>query len=322
MKAVVLHQFGDPEALRAEEVADPHVPQGHVLVRMEAAAVNPSDLKNIQGHMKQTTLPRIPGRDLTGTVVSGPPHIVGRQIWATGGDLGFTRDGTHAQLVSLPEAAAVQRPANLTPHEAAAAPLGFVTAVLALVKTAHLHSNEQVLITGAAGSVGTAATQIARSLGARVLALVRTDKDAARAQENGAHKVIVAEGPAAVEQVRAQTEGRGADVVFDTVGGVMFETALACLAVGGRLVEISATGQRRVSFDLLDFYHKRQSIHGVDTLALDAVACGRLLAEMYRGFAIGELRAPAPAGVYPLDRAAEAYQYVAAGAAGKVLLIP
>src|SRR4051795_7588606 len=102
MRAVVITQFGEPKSLKVEEVATPEPGADEALVEVRAAAINPSDVKNVTGAMHGTTLPRIPGRDFAGVVIGGERHLVGREVFGTGGDVGFTRDGSHAQFILLP----------------------------------------------------------------------------------------------------------------------------------------------------------------------------------------------------------------------------
>jgi NADPH:quinone reductase-like Zn-dependent oxidoreductase len=96
MHALRFHEFGGFDKLNLETVPDPQPRAGEVVVRVRAASVNPSDAKNIQGRMEGTTLPRPPGRDFSGVVADGPSSMIGTEVWGTGGDVGFTRDGTHA----------------------------------------------------------------------------------------------------------------------------------------------------------------------------------------------------------------------------------
>lgn len=166
MKAVVLRQFGVPKLLKVEEVPTPSPKDGEVLVQVKAASINPSDVKNILGTMHGTTLPRIPGRDFAGVIVQGPKDLVGKEVWGTGGDIGFTRDGSHAQFILIPAAAATPKPANLSMEEAAISALTFLTAWLAMVTASKIAAGEIAVILGAAGGVGSAAVQIAKLRGA------------------------------------------------------------------------------------------------------------------------------------------------------------
>jgi len=102
MRALRFTSFGDPSVLELAEVAVPAIAATTALVRVMAASINPSDVKNVAGAMKQTTLPRIPGRDFAGVVEAGPSAWIGAAVWGTGGDTGFTRDGTHAEVIAVP----------------------------------------------------------------------------------------------------------------------------------------------------------------------------------------------------------------------------
>src|SRR5579862_4717107 len=121
MRALRIHEFGDLSKLRVEEIAEAVPGKDEVKVRLRAAAVNPSDVRNVEGKMEGTTLPRTPGRDFAGVVVDGPAALVGLEVWGTGGDIGFTRDGSHAESIVIPAAAAVRKPPSLKFEEAACA---------------------------------------------------------------------------------------------------------------------------------------------------------------------------------------------------------
>src|SRR5271165_4458130 len=104
MKAIQFAHFGAPEVLAVVDVADRMPGAGEARVRVEAASINPSDVKNVAGAMSHTTLPRIPGRDFAGVVEAGPDGWIGAEVWGTGGDVGFTRDGTHSEMIAVPAA--------------------------------------------------------------------------------------------------------------------------------------------------------------------------------------------------------------------------
>ena len=305
MRALVLRQFGDPEQLRVEEIPQPQAHDGEVLVRIRAAGINPSDVKNVQGHMAGTTLPRIPGRDFAGIVVGGPTNLQGREVWGTGGDIGFTRDGSHAEYMLIPAAALVDKPATLSMESAGAAPLTFVTAWSAMVSKAAIAAADTALIVGAAGGVGSAAVQIAKFLGATVIAAVRDSEQVEQARDAGADQVIVTGAGKLPAEVRAHTGGSGATVVFDTTG-YLFADSVESAAHGARVCVISAPAEGAVTFNLRSLYRKELKVLGVDTRALDVTACSKLLAAMAQGFNQGKLRSGAPH-AYPLERAPEAY---------------
>lgn len=319
MKAVRFSRHGKPDVLTLEDVADPIAGADEAVVRVIAASINPSDVKNVQGLMEQTTLPRTPGRDFAGIVEAGPPDWIGAEVWGTGGDIGFTRDGSHAERIVVPAASLQRKPANLDFEQAACVGVNFVTAWKGLVQAAALRSGETLAIIAASGGVGNAAVQIGRRIGA---VIIGTDRNGARPDAEIANEIaLAADGehvPAAILRV---TAGRGADVVLDCVGGTMFCHALAALAHGGRLVEMSVSGMREVSFNLADFYHNESRLLGIDTLKLDVTQSAAILAELRLGFEAGAYR-PAPiARRFGLGEAVAAYQAVAGGR-GRVVLKP
>ena len=319
MKAIRFHTHGAPTVLTVEALPDPVPGDSEALVRIEAASINPSDVKNVAGAMHQTTLPRTPGRDYAGSVASGPDGWQGAEVWGSG-DRGFTEDGTHAQYVVVPVASLQRKPARLSFDEAACVGVNYLAAWRGLTGAARLQAGETLLIIGASGGVGSAAAQIGRQLGARVMGVDRVAPPEGSAILTAAERLIIGATDVQAAVLEA-TGGRGAQVVFDAVGGVMFRTALACLARQGRLVEISTTGAREVSFDLADFYHNESRLFGVDTLQMDLAAAGRVLEQLRPGFEAGDYR-PAPiAQTFALDEAVEAYQAVSKQS-GRVVLRP
>jgi NADPH:quinone reductase len=320
MRAIQFKAFGDPSVLDLVEVATPAVDETTALVRVIAASINPSDVKNVAGTMKQTTLPRIPGRDFAGAVEVGPAEWIGAEVWGTGGDTGFTRDGTHAEFIAVPVASLRRKPGNLSFDQAASVGVNYVTAWLGL-EVAGLKAGETVVLIGAGGGVGGAAAQIAQHLGARVIGVDRRAPRPDAPILGIAHKLIVGAQDLPAE-IRAATGGKGADVVFDMVGGIMFRNAVNSLALRGRLVEITATGQREVSFDLAAFYHNESRLYGVDTLKRDLTASAKLLEALTPGFVAGHYRAAPIAETCGLGETVEAYRKVGAGSAGRVVLRP
>src|SRR5277367_2488811 len=168
MRAVRFETFGDPTVLDVVEAPSPTVGEGTALVRVMAASINPSDVKNVAGAMKQTTLPRIPGRDYAGVVEAGPAAWIGAEVWGTGGDTGFTRDGTHAELLVVPVASLRRKPETLSFDQAASVGVNYLAAWCG-IEVAGLKAGETILLIGAGGGVGGAAAQIAQRLGARVI---------------------------------------------------------------------------------------------------------------------------------------------------------
>ena len=320
MRAIRFKTFGDPSVLEVAEIAIPAIGETTALVRTMAASINPSDVKNVAGAMKQTTLPRTPGRDFAGVVEAGPAEWIGALVWGTGGDTGFTRDGTHAEMIAVPVASLRRKPDTLSFDQAASVGVNYMAAWRGL-EAAGLSAGETVLLIGAAGGVGGAAAQIARRIGARVIGADLHAPHPDAPILGIADKLIVGAEDLPAE-VRATTDGKGADVVFDLVGGVMFRNAVDSLAVRGRLVEIAATGRREVSFDLADFYHNESRLYGVDTLKYDLTASAAVLEALTPSFEAGDYRAAPISETFGLGDAQKAFRNVAAGSAGRVVLQP
>jgi NADPH:quinone reductase len=172
-------------------------------------------------------------------------------------------------------------------------------------RAAQLKAGETVLIVGAAGSVGNAAVQIANWKQARVFAALKNPEPVPGAQ------AVINTNEDLRQQVLDLTGGKGVDVAFDTVGGPMFEPALRSLRLGGRQVAIASTGGSRVSFDLVDFYHNRAHLIGVDSNKFEPSELGTMMTELNRGFEVGTLR-PFDRQSVPFDRAIASYEEVGA----------
>jgi NADPH:quinone reductase-like Zn-dependent oxidoreductase len=323
MRALRFTEFGDPGVLRVADLPDPTRTTREAVIRVDAASVNPSDVKNVAGAMEWTVLPRTPGRDFAGVVVSGPPEWEGIPVWGTGGDTGFTRDGSHAELMSVPLEALVPKPERLSFDEASTVGVNFVVAWYGAVETAQLVAGETIAVFGVSGGVGGAVAQIAHALGANVIGVDRrqpgSQTPAAAVIDDFITFDPAAEVGAAIKRL---TRGRGADVVYDAVGGVTTPSALAALAHRGRLVVISAVGSPVVDVNLLDLYRNETRILGTDSTKLSVVDSARRLAQMAPYFESGEFRPLPVAATYSFDDAAAAYQAVADHTAGRVVIRP
>jgi NADPH:quinone reductase-like Zn-dependent oxidoreductase len=320
----VLAKAENAEALAPQliEQPPPHPAPGQALVRVAAAGVNPSDVKAALGLMPQAVWPRTPGRDYAGTVIEGPTEWVGREVWGSGGDLGITRDGSHAGWLLLPFAALRERPKRLTFAEAGSVGVPFVTAYEGFRRCGHPQPGQVVAVMGANGKVGQAAVQLAAQAGATVIAVQRAAAPfmgfaAAPVQ------VIDARSEDVAARIRELSCGRGADIVFNTVGSPYFEAANKALAKGGWQILIS-TLQRPVPFDIFTFYRGMHSFVGIDTLALDGVASNERMEALRAGFEAGTLMpfAVSEAATYPLEQALTAYRRVIGGDDERVVLTP
>lgn len=307
------------------DIADQPPPRpapGQALVRVHSAAVNPSDVKACLGIMPQAVFPRSPGRDFAGTVVDGPADWVGKQVWGSGGDVGITRDGSHAGWLLLPEAVLREKPQRLSFDEAGSVGVPFVTAYEGFRRSGLPQAGQAVAVMGANGKVGQAAVQLAAQAGARVFAVQRGPgpfEGFAAAPVT----VIDARTENVAQRLRELTDGRGVDIVFNTVGSPYFEAANQAMAKGATQIFI-ATVERPVPFDIFTFYRGMHTYVGIDTLALNAEASCTRLAAMRDGFEAGTLRpfAVAASGVYGLADALQAYRRVIGGDAQRIVLRP
>ena len=307
MKALRFAEFGPPSVLRIEEVGIPQPGEGEALVQVKASAINPSDIGNVSGHFKKTTLPRTPGRDFAGVVVKGKQHE-GEEVWGSSPTLGIIRDGTHAEYVVAPVGTLSPKPKSLSMAEAAAIGVPYITAWASVVNAAQIRPGETILIVGAAGAVGQAATQIANWKQARVIGADITSDPIP-----GAESVINTKTEDLREKVLALTAGKGVDAVFNTVGGPLFEPALRSLKFGGRQVVISSRDPR-VSFNLVDFYHNFSRLLGVDSYGLTLQQIAEIENELNPGFESGILKPPIIE-IVPFEKAVDAYTRMAAGQA-------
>jgi NADPH2:quinone reductase len=305
------------------ELEMPTAGRGEVVVAVRAAGVNRSDVLNVKGVLPIVNWPRTPGRDYAGEVVDGPSEHVGRRVWGTGGhDLGFTRDGSHAECLTLPADALVDIPPELSFEDAAACGLPLFTAGLALLRLAPVRAGGVVLVIGAAGGVGSAAVELARWRGATVMAAVKDAVEAAAVRERGIESVVDTSAVDLGEAVMDATAGAGVDVVVDTVGPPVYPAAAAVLGLDGRLVAITAPPVAPVEIDLGRVYRMRHQIIGLSTVAYDVGDIARLLRELAEPLACGEV-APPPVGArFALDQVAAAYAAVDAGSVrGRTLLV-
>ena len=326
MKAVVFSEHGSPNVLRYTEVPEPRIGAHEVLVRVRACAVNHRDLLVRQGATGSgVSFPHILGSDIAGEVAKvgegvsnvrvGDPILLAPGISCghceecTAGRDNFCRDytvfgsrlpGGYAEYVKAPAANVLPMPANLTFEEAAAIPFVFMSAWHMLITRAALRPAEQVLVIGAASGVGSAAIQIAKVAGARVIATAGSESKLAKAKELGADDALLYEGGELAKDVRRLTHNRGVDVVFEHVGQATWEQSILSLATGGRLVTCGATTGRegRINITYLFFNH----------LSIIGSFMGSK-SELYSVLALVErgLLKPVVDCVMPLERAADAH---------------
>ena len=308
MKSLRFSKFGPPSVLRIEEVGIPEPGEGEALVRVKAAAINPSDIGTVAGRFKKTTLPRTPGRDFAGVVVKGKQHE-GEEVWGSAPNLGIVRDGSHAEYVVVPVETLSLKPKSLSMAQAAAIGVPYITAWASVVSAAQIQAGETILIVGARGAVGQAATQIANWKKTRVIGADITSDPIP-----GTEAVVNTKTEDLRERVLQLTAGKGVNAVFNTVGGPLFEPAMQALAFGGRQVVIASPGNPRVSFNLVDFYHNFSRLLGVDSYGLTPQQVAEIGHELRAGFETGALKPP-PIEIVPFEKAVDAYSRMAGGQA-------
>lgn len=244
MRALVVSALGpDFAGCALTELPTPEPGPGEVRVRVRAAAINFPDLLQTRGEYQfKPALPFIPGIETAGEVDAVGPGVTGFAI----GDavVGHARTGGYAEYVVAPATGLRSKPARLSFAEAAGYGVAYLTAYVALVRRARLEPGEWVLVHGAAGGTGLACLDLARHLGARVIAASSSDAKLEIIARDYAPDAIVNTSSGFREQVRAITGGRGADVVFDPVGGDIFDESTRCIAFDGRLLVVGFTSGR------------------------------------------------------------------------------
>jgi NADPH:quinone reductase-like Zn-dependent oxidoreductase len=259
MKAVRIHEDGGPEVLRYEDAPDPEPGPGEVLVELRAASLNHLDLWIRKG-LPSVPKPRILGADGAGLVdgervVINPGIEHGDKITVVGEHM----DGTHAELIAVPETNVYPIPDGMSFEEAASFPLVFETAYRMLVTRAGLQEGEWVLVWGVGGGLGSAANAIAKALGARTIVTSSSDDKLGRVEAD----VKVNHGTDdVVEAVKEATDGRGADVVVESVGEATWQRTLQAAAQGGRITVCGATSGPNPPAALHRVWWKQLSIYG------------------------------------------------------------
>ena len=340
MKAIVFQKHGGPEVLQFIDVPDPEPSANEVLVRVRACALNHLDLW-VRGGLPNVPipLPHIPGSDVAGEIAKIGSEVttvrVGQKVVLAPGvscgrcpacvsgqdnrcrqftNLGYMIDGGCAEFVRAPEMNCLPYPENLSFEQAAAIPLVFQTAWHMLIARAELQPGEDVLVLGAGSGVGSAAIQIAKFFGARVIATAGSDEKLTKARELGADHLINHKLQKIRDEVRRITNKRGVDVVFEHVGTATWDDSLASLALAGRLVTCGNTTGYDAKIDLRFLFSRQLSLLGsymgvkseLHTI-MKLVAAGRLKPVVDRTF--------------PLAEAAAAHAYLESGQQfGKVVL--
>lgn len=326
MKAIVIEEFCSPESVDIGDLSDPAVGDGDVLIEVQAAAVNFPDVLVVQGKYQiLPDRPFAPGKDAAGVV-----RAVGSKVThLRPGDrvVAQMEHGAYAELVSVKAASCFQIPDCMSFEDAAAMGLVYQTAYFALTERGGFQPGETVLVTGAAGGVGSAAIQIVKGLGGIALAGVSGPEHAATARELGADAVIDLAAPDLREslrdQVRDATAGHGADIVLDTLGGDVFDAALRAMAWCGRAVVIGFAAGRIPEIKANYLLVKNIGVSGLQWSDYRDRQPEKVLDIQQRIFRLYEKGALKPkiAASLPLSRAGEALAKLASGqVSGKYVL--
>ena len=319
MKAIRVHEFGGPEVLRLEEVADPQPGEGEVLVRVRAAGVNPVDTYIRSGvHAIKPSLPYTPGLDAAGVVEAvgeGVTRVAAGDRVYTAGTVG----GAYAELAVCKESQVYRLPERVSFAQGAGVFTPYATAYRALFNRGQGKAGESVLVHGASGGVGTAAVQFARAAGFKVIGTGGTEEGRRLVSEQGAHHVLDHRAPDYLEQLKTLTGGEGVDIILEMLSNVNLGKDLDVLARGGRVVVVGSRGAVEINPRAL--MSRDASIHGLTLFNATPRELEGVHAAIGAGLENGTLN-PVVGRELPLAEAARAHEAVLEpGAYGKIVLV-
>ncbi len=324
MKAILAREFGGPEVLKLEEVPDPVAGAGQVRVTVHAVGVNPYDTyMRAGGYAIKPDLPYIPGADAAGVIDQVGAGVtgwrVGDRVYLSGTALGKAH-GAYASLVVCDRSQVHRLPSRISFSQGAGVFVPYVTAWRALFGRANARAGDTLLIHGASGGVGVAATQFAVAAGLDVIGTAGTDEGLALVTAQGAHHAVNHRTAGYLETITALTGGRGPDVILEMLANVNLDHDLTVVAPGGRIVVIGNRG--RVEIDPRKIMSKDVSVFGLALWGIPADEVRRAHEAIIAGLDSGALT-PAVGTEMPLADAARAHaQVMAPGARGKIVLLP
>jgi NADPH:quinone reductase len=322
MKAAVYYETGGPEVFRYEEIPDPALGDGGVLVKVEAISIEGGDTLHRSGG-EIAVVPVVVGYQCAGTVIATGPGVatlvVGDRVVTVG------LDGSHAELRAVPEGFCWKIPEGLSTEEAACIPVAFGTAHDCLFEFGRLSAGESVLVQAGASGVGIAAIQLAKAAGAQVLATASSDSKLARLVEFGLDHGINYVEKEVVAEVLLITGGGGVDLVIESVGGPGLNNSLDCLGYRGRCVSLGDAGRGEPAMvEVGSLRPKNLTLSGYFMGAELLLRPGfhEAMAKIIAEVASGKLRVVIDRR-YPLTDAAEAHRYIESRQAfGRVVLVP
>jgi NADPH2:quinone reductase len=328
MKAWVVRQLGAPASMTFEELDEPPRVADQLRIRVEASALNFGEILQIAGeYQTKPELPFIPGWEVAGVVEHAPVQsgfAEGDRVAAFIENEGLHK-GAYATVTDADVHSAVKIPDEMPFGEAAAFFVAFQTAYFGLVHKGRLQPGETLLVHGGAGGVGSAALQLGKALGARVIAPAPGEERVRVCRDLGADVVIDMDVEDFADRINQDTDRRGVDVAFDTLGGAVFERTTKCIAFDGRIVVVGFASGSIAQAATNHMLVKNYSVHGLFWGAyrrrrpdLIAAAAG----ELFSRYREGKI-APRIAASYPLDQAPQALEALRSGqAVGKVVLLP
>jgi NADPH2:quinone reductase len=326
VKAWVVRQLGGPESLNLEEIAPGEPAEGMVRIRVRAAAINFPDALMVAGlYQSKPELPFVPGVEVSGEVVSSPPGAgfkAGDRVMALVDNAGLTRGG-YSEIADAAPQSVRQMPDKMSFEEGAGFTLIFQTGWFGLHRRANLKAGETLLVHAGAGGVGSAAIQLGKAAGATVIATAGSDEKVEVCRRLGADHAVNYKTEDFVEEVKRVTGGRGADVVFDPVGGDVYDRSTKCIAFEGRIVLVGFTSGRIPQAATNHVLIKNYSVVGLHwglytKRAPELIApAARALLDLYES---GKIKPHISARI-PLSEAPRALATVAEGkSTGKVIL--
>jgi len=343
MRVAWFHQYGEPEVLVCEEAPTPIAGPGEALIRVRATGINHVDLDVRAGTSRvPLKFPHILGREFAGEIAalgdSGSSFREGDRVWVAcrlpcercefcltgrdnlcerGGYFGMDIPGGYAEFVKVPLRSLNLLPNHLSFEDAAASQIAFGTAWHVLINRGGLRAGHTVLIQAAGSGIGSAAVQVARLAGARIIATAGSDAKLERARGLGADELInYTREPEFDQKVLELTQGRGVDVVMEHIGGEVFTRSLACLRTDGTMVTVGAHAGEVVPLDIIPFFRRQLRLVGSKNASLAE------LREVMTMVADGRLK-PVIHATFPLEEAAQAHRAVGSRELfGKVLLKP
>lgn len=319
MKAIRVHKTGEPDVMQLEEVPAPEPGPGEVLVKIHAVGVNPVETYVRSGRYRLPPFPYTPGSDAAGVVEKAGKDVKrakpGERVYTAG-----TLTGAYAEMALCREDQVHPLASPVSFEQGAAVNIPYATAWRALFQRARAVPGESVLIHGASGGVGVAATQIARAAGFKVIGTAGSDKGRRLVSEQGAHHVLDHSAPNYLEQAMNLTDGKGVDVILEMLSNVNLGRDLTVLAMGGRVVVIGCRGP--VEINPRDTMSRDASIIGMTLFNASDKELRSIHAALVEGLANGSLR-PVIGQRIPLAEAPRSHVAVMEpGAYGKIVLIP